>query len=177
MCGFDLDLERRMIGITFDLLTLLKDGNPPDDSRARFELFPVGRIAASLRFGAWNDAAAPVMPFTIDQLADVVKSFGAQAVYGTNFFDSEDDFTTWSSRMSVNYESHSDGHTHSLYLFQEGHQRHLDLIVWFDGLHIVDARHTSLRVDDIVGGARRWWDAWSKGDQRVMNRGIFPASP
>src|SRR5262245_32108018 len=63
LLGFEVNAERRMAAATFRVLTLPEIGPAPDDRRVQFLFRPVGRVAASLRDGRWDDPGAPIVPF------------------------------------------------------------------------------------------------------------------
>src|SRR5260221_8868724 len=81
LLGFELDPERRIAAATLRVPTLPDSGPPPQDRRVQLLLRPVGRVAASLRNGRWDDPAAEVVPFAIDDLLTTVQSFGGLPVY------------------------------------------------------------------------------------------------
>jgi hypothetical protein len=142
----------------------------------------VGRIAASLRHGNWDDQAARVERFELDELSAVVDSFGQQPVYGWRFLDVPDAewFDRRNQRFSLDWRSEPGGTAHTLDLFQEGvHEpiRHLDLRIWFDGLWIVDPEIQPIAFDDFTAAGVRWWTAMREGDPRTRDQGIVPAAP
>jgi hypothetical protein len=93
LLGFEVDPTRRLAGATFAVLTLPEEGPPLEDSRIQFLLYPVGRVAASLRLGRWDDQTAEVVSFGIESLLEMVRSFGGRPIYGWQFFDvHEEDF-------------------------------------------------------------------------------------
>jgi len=175
LLGVEVDTESRMAGVTLDVLTLPERGDPPSDRRVQFVLSPVGRVAASLRLGRWNDAGAPVEHFEIGALLGIVESFKT-SIYGWEFFDQhEKEMAGWGARLSVNWRSGSDGLSHSLFLFQEGGpQRHLDLCIWFDELVLRDPRGREIAQDEFIAGGRRWWTAFRAGDPRTHGEGLIP---
>src|SRR5262249_50562206 len=154
--------NRRLAAATFGVLTLPVDGPPPDDSRMQLLFRPVGRGAASLRNGLWNDEAAEVVSFPLSELLGLVQSFGGQPIYGWEFFDlHEKELPKWASRLSLDWRSGSDGLSHSISVFQEGASpaRHLDLCVWFDELEIRRPNGAVVPLQEFAAGGRRWWDA------------------
>lgn len=158
--GVEVDVPAREVGVTLQVLTFPEDGPPPSDSRVLLALHPVGRVAASLRHGLWNDAAATVEPFPIESLFDVVRSFQGCDIYGWEFFDTaDDDFNTWAGRLSLDWQSGSDGLAHTLNLFQEGadkgQRRHLDLRLWFDDMTIYTPTKAVAPVEEFITGGRR----------------------
>jgi hypothetical protein len=73
LIGTEVSVEHRGAALTVAVLSLpADDGPPPDDRRVQLRLQPVGRVAASLRNGSWDDPDAPVEEFMLDQLLDVV---------------------------------------------------------------------------------------------------------
>jgi len=102
LLGIEVDTNRNLAAATFRVLTLPEQGSPPDDSRVQLIFAPVGRVAASLRLGRWDDREARVSAFQIDELLSVVQSFGGSPIYGWEFFDTDDkDFPRWSDRLSL----------------------------------------------------------------------------
>ncbi len=173
--GVELIPSERRAGVTLELLTLPEVGPPPEDTRVQLRMEPVGRLAASLRLGLWNDPTAQVVPFEIGDLLETVRSLGCLPVYGWEFFDQhERDFTTWSDRLSLDWKSGRDGMAHSFLLFQEGNNRHLDICVWFDSFEIVNPSGDLLKVEDVIAGGERWWKAFHASDPRTEGRGLVP---
>jgi hypothetical protein len=175
LLGVEVDTTRNIAAATFSVLTLPKEGSPPDDPRRQILFSPVGRVAASLRLGRWDDPTANVVPFQIEELLSIVQSFGGLPIYGWEFFDVHDqNFIRWSDRLSLDYRSGVDGFEHSIELFQEGNGKHLDFRLWFNELQIKDPEGNAVSLSDFTDGGRRWWDALYKGDKRASGSGIFP---
>jgi len=173
MLGAEVDTERRLAGVTLSVLTLPDEGAAPDDPRVQFLFHPVGRVAASLRLGNWNDSSAEVVPFEVGELSQIVESFKLP-IYGWKFFDLDDDFDQWKDRFSVDYRLGDDGLSHSVTLFQEGPDRHLDLRIWFDSFGLQDVTGRVLEIADFIAGGKRWWDGLYSGDPRAKGLGIVP---
>lgn len=175
LLGAELRQSDRVAGVTLALLSLPEAGAPAQDSRVQLRLAPVGRLAASLRLGAWNDPNAEVVPFAIEDLLKTVQSFGGLPIYGWEFFDVLDkDRSNWLERLSLDWTGGTNGLTHTLQLFQEGPGRHLDLCIWFDTLQILSPAGHGLDVNEVIAGGRRWWDALYANDPRATGRGIVP---
>jgi hypothetical protein len=175
LLGFEVDPKTRVAAATFRILTLPEEGRPPEDPRVQFLFRPVGRVAASLRNGAWDDPEAEIVPFEIQELLEVVQSFGGQPIYGWEFFDvHEEALRQWGSRLSLNWRSGEEGVSHSICLFQDPGDRILDLCVWFDDFEIKSPTGDSISVAQFVAGGRRWWDGLHSGDPRTDGRGIAP---
>ncbi|MBO0699664.1 MAG: hypothetical protein J2P46_14810, partial [Zavarzinella sp.] len=179
LLGFEVDPARRIAAATFRVLTLPAGGHPPEDRRVQMLFRPVGRVAASLRNGFWNDEAAEVVPFSLSDLLGVVQSFGGQPVYGWEFFDIHDkELARWGNRLSLDWRSGPDGLSRSIAVFQSsgaGPARHLDLCVWFDELEVRRTDGAVIRLEEFAASGRRWWDAMYAGDKRTEGHGIFPA--
>jgi hypothetical protein len=175
LLGFDVDPERRIASATFRVLTLPEVGPVPDDRRVQFLFRPVGRVAASLRDGRWDDPGASVVPFGLRELLSIVHSFGGLPVYGWDFIDVDaKKLAKWSDRLSLNWTSGVDGRTHSITVFQETGNRILDLCVWFDELEIRDSERRVIPIDGFIAAGKRWWDAVDAGDDRTKGYGIAP---
>ena len=131
----------------------------------------VGRIAASLRHGLWNDDSAEVEPFSLEQLSDVVLSFKGVPIYGWDFIDPSDgSWEHWKDRLSLDDHLSSGGTEHYIDLFQAGGTaRHLDLRVWFDDLTLYDMARNVISIEEFGAGGRRWWDALYAGDERARD--------
>jgi len=177
-----VDEVDRKARITLAVRTLPEEGPPSRDPRVMIVLAPLGRICASLRDGRWNDAGAPVQPFVLPQLTDIVRSFHEQPIYGWDFIDSaaEDDYARWGQRLSLDVSLGSgDGLSHTLDLFQEsatGSERHLDLRFWFDRLYVfkpsVSGELVPIPLEVFAADGRRWWQGLRKSDPRTVGQGI-----
>jgi hypothetical protein len=175
LLGVEIAAAERVAAITLEVFTLPKSGPPADDRRLSILLYPIGRVAASLRGGHWDDRSAPILPLELDQLVDTIRELGCQPIYGWEFFDlPESDFTQWCDRLSLDQSFGDDGRTHSMTLFQEGVSKHLDLRIWFDSIRIRDAQGRALGIDDVIAGGVRWWYGLPSGDERSQGKGITP---
>ena len=103
LLGLEVSPKHGVAAATFAVLTLPEQGPPPKDSRRQFLFSPIGRVAASLRHGHWDDSSASVEPFTIEKLLSVVRSFGGAPIYGAEFIDCERYFAQWSGRLSLDF--------------------------------------------------------------------------
>ena len=174
LLGVEVDADLRCAAATFSVLTLPEHGPAPEDPRVQFRFERVGRVAASLRSGRWDDASAAVVPFRLEELLPTVQGFGGLAVYGGRFFDCEGDFATWQDRLSLDWRSDAGDLIHSISLFQEGHDRHLDLRICFGDLEIRSPSGEPIDFDDFYEGSKRWWDGLFAGDPRSTGAGITP---
>jgi len=159
LIGAEISTENRAAWLTRVLTLPPDDGPSPDDNRVQVLLGPVGRLAASLRGGRWDDASAPVEEFAVQRLLEIVMSFEGLAIYGWEFFDrpEADNFSAWRDRLSLDWRSAPAGLSHTLDLFQEGFDRHLDLRIWFDELRVFTPEHEELALDEFAAGGVRWW--------------------
>jgi hypothetical protein len=174
LLGAEVHTDWNMVFVTFSVLTLPCEGPPPGDRRIQFVFHPVGRIAASLRMGRWDDPTATVVPFDVEDLLVITQEL-KQPVYGWDFFDLEKDFTTWEDRLSLDYRAgNGTGMSHSMTLFQEGGDRHLDLRIWFDSFGLRDARGGVPKLEEFIAGGKRWWEAFYNSDPRTDGEGIVP---
>jgi hypothetical protein len=179
LLGVEVSPDSSLCGITLAVLTLPESGPAPKDSRLQVLLRPVGRVAASLRMGRWDDDRAPVQQFTLTELLSVVESFKSP-IYGWEFFDLGDDkFKSWSNRLSLDWQGDPAGVDHSISLFQEGSvpERILDLRIWFREIEFRRPDGTPVQIEDVISGGKRWWDALYAGDKRTEGHGIVPGKP
>ena len=174
----DVRPELRAVAVTLGVLALPEDDGPePADPRRVLLLESVGRIAASLRDGRWDDADAPVETFALEGLRDAVTGFEQQTIHGWSFLDvpADETFDRWSDRLSLDWRAEPDGLSHTLDLFQEsaaGPARHLELRIWFDELRVFEPDGHELAFDEFTAAGVRWWDALKAGDPRTAGHGI-----
>jgi hypothetical protein len=172
--GAEVDSDQRIALLTLEVLTLPASGLPPDDRRVSILLYPVGRVAASLRFGDWDDPRTEVVPFELEELLEKVQIFKGLPIYGGDFIDKhEKQLARWGDRLSLDWSAGEGGRSHSIYLFQDGLERHLDLCIWFDELRVFDPEQNEIELDTFMAGGWRWWEAFISGDQRTRGYGIF----
>ena len=152
------------------MLPLPAEGPPPADPRVQLRFRPVGRVWASLRTGRWDDRSAEVVPVTPQELLDVVTSFGGLPIHGGQFFhvseQPSDDCT------SLDWRSGEDGLSHRFRVFQEGPDRFIEIVAWFDEFYIVRPDGSSLSVEDFIAAGLRAWDPIYAGDPRADGFGI-----
>ena len=175
-----VESERRA-NITLVALSLPEEGPVVGDPRVMLVLAPVGRVSASLRGGRWDNKSAPIRPFLLSQLMDVVGSFKGQSIYGWDFIDaSPDGFERWSDRLSLDIRlGEGDGLAHTLDLFQEWPwepEQHLDIRFWFDTLHVFRPTGDELvriPLATFAANGKRWWNGLRSGDPRTAGHGII----
>jgi hypothetical protein len=175
LLGIAIDTAKRLAVATFRVLTLPESGPVPDDRRVQMRFSPVGRIAASLRDGPWDDPHAAVVPFEVTKLPEVVQSFGGLAISGWEFFDiHEPALEQWGGRLSLDWRSDDAGLAHSICLYQDAGTRILDFCLWFDRLEIRAQGVTPIPLGEFIDGGKRWWHALYAGDPRAADFGIVP---
>lgn len=176
LVGIEIDEESRTAALTLAVLALDKKGRSPKDPRLQIILYNVGRAAASLRLGSWDDESAPVVAFPPSELMERVLEMGGLPIYGWEFFDlHEREMEQWGDRTSFDVElSPDDGRTHSLTVFQEGNEQHLDVCIWFDGMLLRNAALQELALDQVIAAGQRWWDALDNDPSHGQAHGIFP---
>lgn len=177
--GVEFNEKKRWLAATFAVQSLPEDGLAPEDPRVQLVFKPVGRVAASLRKGRWDDREAEIIQFQIEQLQEIVAANCGQPIYGWEFVDvtGEANFERWADRLSLDYSGGNDGMKHSIVLFQEGIERHLDLCVWFDELQIFDPKFQVIPLDAFIARGVQWWNAMYAGDSRTSVSGIVPLKP
>ncbi len=178
LIGAEVSPERQMAALTLSVLSLPESGPAPKDRRVQLLLSPIGRVAASLRLGRWDDENAEVETFDLEDLLAIVQRVGPSPIYGWSVLDSPGmgTFDSWSDRLSLDWYSGSEGGLgHTLLLFQEaGDAEILDLCIWFDDLVIRRRGVEVISIDEFGAGGERWWDGLHSGDQRTQGTGIHP---
>lgn len=175
LLGAEVSRERRAAAITLAVLSLPPNGAPPpEDSRVSLVLDQVGRVVASLRNARWDDDQAPAAPFALTELLKTVQSFGGLPVYGWEFIDADAGYERWSNRLSLDERFDGGSNQHSITLFQEGHDRHLDLKIWFGRLRVFRPDHIEIPIAEFIAAGKRWWDGLHSGDLRTQGSGILP---
>lgn len=175
LLGLEVEEGRKLATGTFSVLSLPKHGPMSDDRRVSIVFKPVGRVVASLRNAHWSDPNEEAVPFEIASLLEVVTSFDNHSIYGWDFVDADiEDQSDWMNRLSLDWSSGDDGRTHSITLFQDQHNRILDLCVWFDRIELFDSSQKRIRLQDFVDDGKRWWEALHSGDERTKAMGILP---
>lgn len=175
LLGIEVDTERRIAAATFRVLSLPEVGPPPEDRRFQFLFDRVGRVAASLRDGRWDDLSAPAIPFALEDLLSVVQSFGGLSIYGWEFIDvHEKKLARWGDRLSLDWASGGLISPHSITVFQEDEKRNLDICIWYESLEIRNSKGTVVSIDDFVAAGKRWWKGFYEGDDRTNSFGMVP---
>jgi hypothetical protein len=176
--AISVDTTVRQARLLLDVLSFPAGGGTTGDSRVVVAVNQVGRVAASLRMGWWNDDAAEVIPLEVAGLDATVRSFGGCPIYGWQFIDPpEDSWSSWRGRLSLDARLGPGESPHVVDLFQEGgsaQPRHLDLRIWFTQIRITTLDDRDIPLPEFIASGVRWWDALYAGDARARGKGICP---
>lgn len=179
LLGLEFDSSARAINCTFSVLSLDEEYNAPLDNRVIVLLKPIGRISVSLRKGAWDAYTDDPIHFELEQLLQVVQSFGGQPIYGWDFINTDsDDYEKWKNLLSCSYESSEpNGFTNTIILFQEYYEeRHLDIKIWFDDLIILDPSFKKIELSQFISNGERVWNAIAQNKPEGTQFAIISAS-
>lgn len=169
--GLDLVLnEARIVGLRvhMDRCTAAVAIEPlaaPAHERIEIRLSSVSRVTASYRTGPHDGSSGPsqIPSLTVNQMLDIMQSFGGEPVWGARFFDVPDDaeFARFLVRPSLDVSSDCKGASHTLTIFQESFDpsRYLVVRFWFDVLFPVAADEQEIGIEEIADEARRYWEA------------------
>jgi hypothetical protein len=176
LLGAEVHPDERVAAITLTVLWLPEVGPAPDDPRVQLLLGRVGRVAATLRHGPWNDPDAEVECFDVEDLLSIVQGGFCSDIYGGDFLDPPDmgSFPRWSDRLSCDWHApEGDGLNHMLVLSPDGLDRTLAFWIWFDDLEIRMRGVEVISIDEFGAGGQRWWDGLRDGDERTQGSGIY----
>lgn len=178
LLGVEFDKEKNLVACSFELVTMDKDGNVPEDKRILLIFKPVGRFVASLRNGHWDDKNAVVEKFEPEDILEIIHSFKGLPIYGWDFINCGDkDFDTWKDRLSFDYSTEGNiGLTNTIDLFQEDDNRHIDLRIFFDDFEILTPKYESIDLEEFLENGKRGWDAVYSNNDKIDNYGIIPAT-
>jgi hypothetical protein len=175
----DLTIDEPAAAVDVLLTVLARDetGAEVADPRRTLRLTGCARLAASYRAGRWDDAAAPVIPLDVEGLDRLLRRHGGGPVYGWEFVDSPRGFRDWERRLSLDLVLGGAG-GHTLALFQDlGGVHHLDLMVWFADVSVLDGAGARLDLDAFIADARRWWAAMYAGERSDLAPSITALAP
>ena len=168
--ALDLDLVLKVAVVELGVWTLPEQGPPPQEAWIELRVFPLGRLIAS-----FVSSDSRIKRLSIEELPDVVRSFGGQPIYGWEFFDPpSSNLVTWSERLSLDFRAGQTGLTHTLHLFQDSGREKLDVCLWFDEVEVRDTSGRETPIDAVIANGKRWWDGVFSGDPRTSGSGIQP---
>ena len=172
-----VDAGASTVAVLLTVLSRDESGAETADPRRTLRLTGCSRLAASYRGGTWDDPAAPVIPLDVEGLGRLLRRHGGGPVYGWEFVDTERGFRRWEERLSLDLVMGGRG-GHTLSLFQDlGGVHHLDLMVWFEEVSVVDGGGHGLDLDAFIAGGRRWWEAMYAGERSDLAPSIAALAP
>ncbi|NNH74012.1 hypothetical protein HLB23_29865 [Nocardia uniformis] len=175
--GMQVEPANAQLKLELDVLTLPIDGPPPADCDVFLTLSGVSRVATSFRRVQWDALEPEILPLTLDNLGDAVRSFGGAALHGWEFFDLDDSsWALWRDLLSFDTTISDRPPTHVLEFSQEEgvDPRELDIRIWFEQVSIQDNHGCEIPVPDFIAGGVRWWEAHNRCDPRTMRPDIVP---
>lgn len=176
--------EARLLSVTLDQdsasarisLQPVRAGDN-DDQPVVIQLLSVGRVVSSLRRGRWNDKRAQVVPLTLPELTQLLQSCG-QTIYGEVWDEPIKKHGHWLKRISFEWRGSGEaGLLHRLHLFHNPDNNHLDLLIWFDDLRILDDAGAELPLTDLAAEVDAWWYGMRSGAVPAGDHGIYLLAP
>lgn len=172
-----LDASTDVTQVTLRVLSWDESGDEPAYPTVKLMLIGTTRLRAALRNSIWHDRDADVVAFNVEDLSEVIGSFGSTDLHGWDYIDREDgEWACWQRRLSLDHETSDADAPHYIHLFKEdwgpGPDRTLDLRIWFHDLSIESQSGEPILIDDFVRRGKRWWDAMYAGDPRTSSTGI-----
>jgi hypothetical protein len=161
LLGIEFHRDKEIVAVSFASIAVDSNGKVPEDNRVQFVFKPVGKFIASYRLGRWDDANAPTVEFEPEQIFEKVQEFGHCAIYGWEFIDCKKQSNdNWQdSRLSFSYNStKNNGRQHTIDLFQEGGDKHIDIKIWFDELEIFTPKYEKIEFQTFIDNGKRGWD-------------------
>ena len=175
LLGIEFHRDKEIVAVSFAPVAIDNKGQVPEDNRVQFVFKPVGKFIASYRLGHWDDKTAPTVKFEPDEILEKVEEFGHCAIYGWEFFDckNESDYS-WLDKLSFDFNStNNHGRQHSIELFQEGGDKHIDIKIWFDEFEIFNPKFDRIDIQTFIDNGKRGWDGIYNGNASTTFN-IFP---
>lgn len=175
LLGVEFHRDIEIVAVTFAPIAIDNKGQVPADNRIQFVFKPIGKFIASYRLGDWDDKTAPVIKFEPEQILEKVEEFGHYPIYGWEFIDcKEESDYSWLDKLSFDFNSeYNHGKQHSIELFQEGSDKHIDIKFWFDEFEIFTLNHEKVEFQTFIDNGKRGWDGIYNGN--ASNKfGIYP---
>ncbi len=176
LLGVEFHRDKEIVAVSFAPVAIDVNGQVPADNRVQFVFKPVGKFIASYRLGHWDDKTAPTIKFEPEQILEKVEEFGHCSIYGWEFIDckKECDYS-WLDNLSFDYNSlNNHGKLHSIELFQEGGDKHIDIKIWFDEFEIFSSKYDKIDVQTFIDNGKRGWDRIYYGNTSDTF-GIYPS--
>lgn len=175
LLGIEFHRDKEIVAVTFAPVAIDENGQIPADNRVQFVFKPIGKFIASYRLGHWDDKTAPTIKFEPEQILEKVEEFGHCSIYGWEFIDckKESDYS-WLDKLSFDFNSENNhGRQHSIELFQEGGDKHIDIKIWFDEFEIFTPNYDKVEFQAFIDNGKRGWDGIYNGNASDKF-GIYP---
>ena len=174
LLGAEFDFEREFLAFTFNPIVVDEKGKVPTDRRVQMILRNVTRIASSLRNSSWDNDKQKAEKFELTDLLSTVNSFGGLPIYDGEFFNcGAEHFKRWENRLSFDWKNKKYiGKENTFDFFQEGHERHLDIRVWFDEIHFFDPNGQKIEFHKFMDASDRGWNALNSDPEISKHYGI-----
>jgi len=175
LLGVEFHRDKEIVVASLKPVAIDQNGHVPTDNRVQFVFKPVGKFIASYRLGHWNDKTAPLIKFEPEEILEKVEQFGHCPIYGWEFIDcKEESDCSWLDKLSFDFNSlNNHGREHSIELFQEGGDKHIDIKIWFDEFEIYNPKYEKVELQTFIDNGKRGWDAVYNGNASDTF-GIYP---
>ena len=177
LLGIEFHRDKETVAVSFAPVAVDINGQVPEDNRVQFVFKPDGKFIASYRLGHWDDKTAPTVKFEPENIFEKVQEFGHCAIYGWEFIDCKKQSNdNWQDRLSFSFDSpNKQGRQHTIDLFQEGGDKHIDIKIWFDELEIFNPKYEKIEFQTFIDNGKRGWDGVYDGTTSDKFH-IYPAA-
>lgn len=167
-----LDLPTTVLLTITPLRTGERSGTP-----IRIELRRLGRVLASLREGRWDDRRAKAKPLSLEELSALLQPYN-ETVYGDLWNQPLKTNAHWTNRVSFDWRSGADlDDMNRLELFKNPPGGHLDVLIWFTDVRIIDETGNELSPDAVAAEVKAWWASMQSGETPMGEHGIYLLAP
>jgi hypothetical protein len=163
--AIEVDVSRRIVGLTmYVLLTPGADESGEEDTRVLLVLEGVSRIVAAFESRPVRNITGG--PSTLTELSALVRRIaqtppGDKSMTGPQFVDgdlSRSPVKDWWDRRTLDIAVTDSGTAaHHLYVFQDQPQQALNIVIWFDDVHVCDREGQPITFEALVEGSDEWW--------------------
>lgn len=186
--GLETDVQLRRATAIFEVLILPEDTAAPSSRRIQLVFSTLGRIAVTRRLVTFKNveegftemSKGDAIPCTIATLDEMVCGLAGQPLYLDAFWEEtlfdvdELVLKTWGDQVSLDWQAGPDGRKHSFFVFQEGGDEHLELVLWFDALEILSVDEQRIELLQLDRANDRWWQGLYANDPRTRGAGLYP---
>ena len=175
LLGIQFNRDKEIVAVGFAPVAIDENGQVPADNRVQFVFKPVGKFIASYRLGHWDDKTAPTIKFEPEQIFEKVEEFGHSPIYGWEFIDcKKESNNSWLDKLSFEFNAENNqGRQHSIDLFQEYGDKHIDIKIWFDEFEIYTPQYDKIEFQTFIDNGKRGWDGIYNG-KASDSFGIYP---